>query len=106
LSEKVLGAWRSAASTDRRPFKASLPNAYGNRQSLDDCLTMVLASRCVSAIIADNWAYFRAFQVVRVDFLIAGNEPVQNALSNQPFAVGSWRLSVVKKLDKIHSNPS
>jgi hypothetical protein len=38
---------------------------------------------------------------VKIDLLIAGNELVQKR-SNQPFAIGSRRLSVVKVLDKIH----
>ncbi len=62
---------------------------------------MVLASRCASASIAENWAYFQAFPAEKINLLIAGNELVQKH-SNQPFAVGSTRLSVVKELDKIH----
>jgi hypothetical protein len=62
---------------------------------------MVFASRCASASIAENWAYFRAFPAVKIDLLIAGNELVQKR-SNQPFAVGSRRLFVVKELDKIY----
>jgi hypothetical protein len=62
---------------------------------------MFLASRCASARIAENWAYCQAFPAVKISLLIAGNELVQKH-SNQPFAVGSRRYSVVKELDKIH----
>ena len=62
---------------------------------------MVLASRCASASIAENWANFRVFSAVKIDLHIAENELIQKR-SNQPFAVGSRRLPVVKELDKIH----
>jgi hypothetical protein len=61
---------------------------------------MVFASRCASAYNAENGTHFRAFLAVKIDLLIAGNELIIKR-SNQPSAVGSRRLSVVKVLDKI-----
>jgi hypothetical protein len=62
---------------------------------------MVLASRCGSARIAEYWDHFQAIPALKIDLFIARNELVQKH-SNQPFAVGSTRLSIVKELDKIN----
>jgi hypothetical protein len=61
---------------------------------------MVSASRCASAYNAENAAHFRAFPAVKIDLIIAGYKPIIKR-SNQPSAVGSRRLPVVKVLDKI-----
>jgi hypothetical protein len=96
-----LGAWRSAASTDRRPFEASIAQRLWKPPVVGGGSIMVLASRCGSARIAEYWDHFQAIPALKIDLFIARNELVQKH-TNQPFAVGSTRLSIVKELDKIN----